>query len=250
MDISDNAMARKRIDASFWLWHGLLPLLLFVLLAALFELTDLDLLLSDSWYDPAAGWVYKRSWWAEGVIHQGGKNLVLAAALAALAAWGFSFRLSRLRPWRRPALFLLLSIGLGTGSVALGKATINRHCPWDYDRYGGVVPYVRLFEPVPAGHKPGHGFPAGHASGALSLTGGYFIFYGRNRRRALAVLSTGLLLGAAFGFGQLVRGAHFVSHNLWSAAICWLVALLLYVFVFRGRLHPEPAPLTEGDLPR
>jgi len=243
-------MSRKRFDAHFWLWHGLLPLLIFLLLATLFEQTDLDLFFSDPWYDPVAGWVYKRSWWAEGAIHQGGKNLVLAVALAALATWGLSFRLPRLWAWRRSALFLVLTIGLGTGCVALGKATINRHCPWDYDRYGGSVTYVRLFEPVPAGCRPGHGFPAGHASGALSLMGGYFIFYGRNRRRALTALAAGLLLGAVYGFGQLVRGAHFVSHNLWSAAICWLVALVLYVFAFRGRLHPESAPSPAEDSPR
>ncbi len=250
MHISDNGMPRERFDGRFWLWHGVLPLLLFTLLAALFELTDLDLFFSDAWYDPAAGWVYKQSWWAEGVIHRGGKNLVLALALGALVGWGLSFRLPRLRPWRRSALFLVLAIGLGTGSVALGKATINRHSPWDYDRYGGTVPYSGLFEPTPAGAKPGHSFPAGHASGALALMSSYFIFRGRSRRRALAGLAAGLLLGGVFGFGQLVRGAHFVSHNLWSAAICWLFSLVLYVFVFRGRLPPESAPLSEGESSR
>ena len=35
----------------------------------------------------------------------------------------------------------------------------------------------------------------------------------------------------------LVRGAHFVSHNLWSAAICWFAALGLFSIAFAGRLH-------------
>ncbi len=240
-------MSAARFNTRFWLGHALLPLALFGLLAALFELTDLDLFFSDAWYDPAGGWLFKSSWWAEGLIHQGGKYLVLAFALCSVLCWALSFRLGRLRPWRRAALFLVLSIGLGTGSVALGKATINRHCPWDYDRYGGTVPYVRLFGPAPAGSKPGHGFPAGHASGALSLMGSYFIFYGRHRRRAQAGLAAGLLLGAVFGFGQLVRGAHFLSHNVWSAAICWFMALILYAFVFRGRLYCE-TPLNSKEI--
>lgn len=236
-------MNQPRFETRFWFRHALLPLLLFTLLAVLFELTNLDLWLSDPWYDKVGGvWTFKRSWWAEGLIHKGGRNLVAAAALFAATCWGLSFRLGQLRPWRRVSLFLALAIVLGTGSVALGKATINRHCPWDYDRYGGAVPYAKLLEPAPAGCKPGHGFPAGHASGALSLMSSYFVFYGRSRNRALAGLSTGLLFGAVFGFGQLVRGAHFASHNVWSAAICWFAALTLYVFVFRGRLFPESAP--------
>jgi len=245
-------MNRPRFDRRFWLLHALLPLVIFVPLAALFELTDLDLLLSDPWYDTVArAWTFKRSWWAEGLIHRGGRNLVTTIALLAAACWGLSFRLVRLRRWRRPALFLTLAIALGTGSVALGKAVINRHCPWDYERYDGKVPFVKLFTPAPAGAKQGHGFPAGHASGALSLMGCYFIFVsGRRRRLALAGLAAGVLLGGVFGFGQLVRGAHFVSHNLWSAAICWFVALFLYAFVFRGRLLPEPAARNSGELDR
>jgi membrane-associated PAP2 superfamily phosphatase len=244
-------MNRPGIDARFWLRHALLPLLIFILLAALFELTDLDLWLSDPWYDRARGlWTFKRSWWAEGLIHRGGRNLVAAIVLLATACWGLSFRLGPLRPWRRAALFMTLAIALGTGTVALGKATINRHCPWDYDRYGGAVPYGKLFEPPPAGFQAGHGFPAGHASGALSLMSSYFVFYGRSRSRALAGLSGGLLLGTVFGFGQLVRGAHFASHNVWSAAICWYIALGLYVYVFRGRLFPGTAAAQQGDLLR
>jgi membrane-associated PAP2 superfamily phosphatase len=232
-------MNRPRFDTRFWLAHALLPLALFVLLAALFELTDLDLLLSDPWYDRAAGaWTFKRSWWAEGVIHRGGRSLVAAIAFGSLAVWGLSFRLVRLRSWRRAALFLALAIGLGTGGVALAKQLTNRHCPWEYDRYGGKIPYVRLFGATPSGCPKGDCFPAGHASGAFSLMGSYFIFYGR-RRLARGGLAIGMGLGALFGFGQLARGAHFFSHNLWSAAVCWFAALLLYVLAFGGRLLPE-----------
>ncbi len=149
---------------------------------------------------------------------------------------------------------MALCIGLGTGLVALGKATINRHCPWDYDRYGGEVPYVRLFEPVPDGFKRGHGFPAGHASGGFSLMGSYFIFYRRRPGLARAGLVLGLVMGTVFGFGQLVRGAHFVSHNFWSAIICWGIALALYRWAFAGRLwdvsgakQKSRAPLLSGS---
>jgi hypothetical protein len=53
---------------------------------------------------------------------------------------------------------------------------------------------------------------------------------------ARGALLAALALGLTFGFGQWARGAHFVSHDLWSAAICWFVSLGLYLFPFRGRL--------------
>jgi membrane-associated PAP2 superfamily phosphatase len=224
----------------FWLYHALVPLLFFILLALLFELSDLDLAISDRFYDFQTGkWPARDSWWAEQLIHRGGRKLILLVAIGALAAWGISFLQEKLRPWRRAALYLALAIGLGTGLVALGKATINRHCPWDYDRYGGPVPYSRLFGPSPPGCKEGNCFPAGHASGGFSLMSGYFIFYSHNRRRALGGLLLGLWLGALFGFAQVARGAHFVSHNLWTAAVCWFSGLMLYTALFRRRLLPE-----------
>jgi membrane-associated PAP2 superfamily phosphatase len=126
---------------------------------------------------------------------------------------------------------------LSTGLVALGKQLSNRHCPWDYDRYGGAVPYGGLFAEPPAQCKPGRCFPAGHAAGGFALMGLYFV--SRRKVWALAGLGAGLLLGAVFGFGQVARGAHFVSHNLWTAAICWAVSLGLYGFFFRGKVAPD-----------
>lgn len=227
-------------NRQFWFWHALVPLALFVALLLWFEPSDLDLILSDPFYRAGGGgWIYRESWWAKALLHQGGRLLIVAIAGGLLAALVGSFFSTPLRPWRRAALFLLLTIGLGTGGAALAKASINRHCPWDYQRYGGTVPYVPLFTAAPGEGKVGHCFPAGHASGGFSLLGSYFVYHRRCLRRAWAGLAGGLLLGSLFGFGQLARGAHFVSHNIWTAGYCWLAALLLYVFAFRGRLWTE-----------
>ena len=39
------------------------------------------------------------------------------------------------------------------------------------------------------------------------------------------LLALGLALGALFGAAQVMRGAHYVSHVLWSAWICWTLSV-------------------------
>lgn len=231
-----------KFNRRFWWWHGVLPFAVFAVLAGLFAVTDWDLRLSDPFYDSLTGvWSYKRSWWANDLIHTGGKYLVLLIGAASLLVYVGSHLGGASRRWRRTALYLCLCIALSTGLVALGKQLSNRHCPWDYDRYGGDVPYGGLFaEPPTTQCKPGRCFPAGHAAGGYALVGLYFV--ARRRARALAGLGAGVWLGTLFGFGQVARGAHFVSHNLWTAAICWAVSLGLYVWLFRGKVSPGPDP--------
>jgi len=53
------------------------------------------------------------------------------------------------------------------------------------------------------------------------------------------MLAGSLLLGFALGMGRVAQGAHFVSHNLWSALICWLVVLALYELLLRRASLPK-----------
>jgi len=240
-------MPSSSLDRRFWLVHALLPALLLGAAIVLFELTDWDLRLSDPFFDAArGGWYLKQNWWTEHFIHRGGRDLVVMIGVGSLLAWIGSFFNDTFRAWRRAALYFTLCIALSTGLVALGKATINRHAPWDYQRYGGTIPYARLFAPQAPSYPAGHDFPAGHASGGFALVGSYFIFFRSNRRLAIIGLLTGLTTGSIFGFGQQLRGAHFFSHNLWTILICWTVALLLYAWPYRGRLLETDADVVSS----
>ncbi|MBJ7575165.1 hypothetical protein JHB91_08225 [Luteimonas sp. MC1828] len=52
------------------------------------------------------------------------------------------------------------------------------------------------------------------------------------RRTGLAI---GVAIGLVFGIDQQLRGAHFLSHDLWSLALCWAVAVTV------AALWPTPA---------
>jgi membrane-associated PAP2 superfamily phosphatase len=110
----------------------------------------------------------------------------------------------------------------------------TRHCPWDVDEFGGLVPYTKLFEPMAPNVKAGHCFPAGHASTGFALMAFYFAAYSRRiRKAALIALAIGIAAGLALGFGRVLQGAHFVSHVLWSGLLCWTIMVVLYMLCMR-----------------
>ncbi|QJW84804.1 hypothetical protein HK414_17725 [Ramlibacter terrae] len=71
---------------------------------------------------------------------------------------------------------------------------------------------------------PGRCFPAGHASSGFALFGGYFAWRGVDARTAHRWLAGAGAGGLVLGLAQQWRGAHFMSHTLWTAVVCWWVA--------------------------
>ena len=75
---------------------------------------------------------------------------------------------------------------------------------------------------------PGHCFPAGHASSVLWMISFGAFWLPRHPRRAAAVAGALLVFGVGVGWVQQLRGAHFVTHTLWSV---WLACAIV------GTLH-------------
>ena len=115
---------------------------------------------------------------------------------------------------------------LSTGAVSILKGSSIHGCPSDLSLYGGHLPLLKLFEHLPLGITAGHCFPGGHASGGFALMAFYFAFRDAKPKFAKAMLVLALVLGFAMGWAQMMRGEHFLSHNLWSA---WLVWAVLYL---------------------
>ena len=168
------------------------------------------------------------------LLHEVPRALSMAALLA--LAWG------AWRPWgflramgaadRRQ---LVLSVALAMLSIAALKRLATTSCPWDLAEFGGVAHYVSHWIWGVRDGGPGHCFPAGHASAGFGYVAGWFVL-----RRAVPRLATGwllasLVLGCALGLSQQVRGAHYMSHTLWTAWFCWALGLLVDEAVQRWR---------------
>lgn len=194
--------------------------------------TDLDLQLADAaWNAQLHDFPLRHAWLTERFNHVLLKRALtgLGVGMVALAAWD-CWRPLRWTALRRAQVrTVALSALLIPSLTALLKHFSSSHCPWDLARYGGVEPYVRLLDAVPAGIPAGGCMPAGHASSALWLVA--FAVFLLPARPRLAAAAAGVLLGFGLGVGwlQQLRGAHFLTHTLWSAWIaCAVLAALLY----------------------
>lgn len=193
--------------------------------------TDWDLLLADLAFDfSRKTFPMRHAWSAEVFNHVILKRLFTAVALGFLVA--VAWDLASPRPWSWLRRFQLRVIALAAiaipAVISFAKLQSDSHCPWDLTRYGGTEPYVRLFESMPAGVAAGHCMPAGHASGALWMISLAILFVPYRLVYAAGALVFFLLLGFGVGWMQQLRGAHFLSHTLWSMwiALATLVAIV------------------------
>ena len=234
LDLPLNGRQRQRLPApgSQWayrrlhLWH---PLAAFMLLSWLLMGLGGDQWLADRLFAMQGhAWTLQASPFLQQVLHAGGRSASKMAWYAVLSLWLLSLGMHRMRTLRLPLAYLLVSTLLATALVAWMKRWTHMDCPWDLLRYGGHKAYYGLFAQLPHGMQAGRCFPAGHASAGYAWVALYFFFertWPSLRRWGLAF---GLAAGLVFGLAQQLRGAHFVSHDLWALAISWLVALALH----------------------
>ena len=213
--------------------------------------SDMDMQVQQFFYDAAThAWMVDADWHSmlKPWLYTGPKILLgLVGVVCALFCIRF---LATRRTIHFPSLILLLSLVLVPACIAAGKQISNIYCPYELQAFGGPRTYQHVLEPASsenAGHSRGKSFPAGHASGGFALMGLYFCF--TSRRASRIGLGTGLVLGWAMGIYQMARGAHFLSHTLFSMLAAWLIICLIRLatnrlFRHRNRLEASRPHVT------
>ena len=215
--------------------HLWTPLAIFALVISIIAALKLDWLLAHRIYAwEGYRWILRDAFLTDHLLHRFGRNLSIAAWLGVLVCWLLALRRGELTGLRRPLAYLMASVLTSTVLIALIKAVSNIDCPWDIEGLGGARPYLGLFDLRPALLPDASCFPAGHASSGYAWAALYFFFLMVHPALRWRGLMLGLGAGALFGAAQQVRGAHFLSHDLWTAAICWVTALALYL-----RMRPK-----------
>lgn len=185
------------------------------------DASALDIVLAR-WAGGPHGFALRDTWLLDAVMHQGAKALswlvVLGLSLAVVWPVGPLRRLEMMR--RVEITVLALAAAL---AVALLKSASYTSCPWDLQEFGGIARHVSHWMLTPDG-GPGRCFPAGHASHGFCFFGLWLVLREGQPRVAALALTLTLLAGFALGLAQQLRGAHFMSHTLWTAWICWVVS--------------------------
>ena len=194
-------------------------------LLALWDASGLDLPMAGL-FGTQAGFALRDNWFMVQVMHEGTKALswVLVIFLVASIFWPVGF-LRRLERGERVQLALVVIVSVLV--VSLIKHGSRTSCPWDLGAFGGTAHYVSHWSWGKFDGGGGKCFPAGHASAAFAFLGGYFLLARRVPGVARWWLAGAVIGGLALGLAQQMRGAHYMSHTLWTAWICWTTGLVV-----------------------
>jgi membrane-associated PAP2 superfamily phosphatase len=174
----------------------------------------------------AQGFAWRDHWLTSNVLHSGGRWLALvvlgAIAVNALRPlpW-LATRLSRRQRW----WWLLATLACALLVPAIKQLSLSS-CPWELAEFGGAARYVSHWRLGLPDGGPGHCFPSGHAVSGFALFSGWFVLRDTWPRAARLWLAAVVTAGLLFGAAQLVRGAHYPSHTLWTAWFCWTLCAL------------------------
>lgn len=209
------------LPLSFYFWQVLGLVLSGSLFLWLSSNEQLDWFISNYWFDPVGqNFPWENNYWLDLLSHRLLKITIISTAVMALL-WGIYRRNGRV-------ITTMLLFGIGPLVVGVLKAFSAHSCPWDLVEYGGkAISYV-LMGTTPVGAGPGHCFPGGHASSGFAVMALFFLFYPEQPRLAMLCWLLGMGLGMLMGFGQIMRGAHFLTHNLWAGWWVWLSQLTLF----------------------
>jgi membrane-associated PAP2 superfamily phosphatase len=218
--------------------HFILPLIVLGLVVLCLEFTQLDVWFAQHFYNAELHqWPYRNGWLTQTILHKGGRYLVYVVGVGLLLSWLVSCQsISAFHGYSKQLGFLLLASLSGPLIITYLKSHTHIYCPWDLALFGGLKPYIRLFDPIQENLSVGHCFPSGHSGLGFTFVSLYFFFLLVKPEYKYRGLSAGLAAGLIFGIDQEIRGAHFFSHDVFALAICWFSSLLLFLLFYRKQL--------------
>ena len=189
------------------------------------DVLGLDLPISRLFAD-GSGFPLRDQWFVSAVLHSGARWLAWAIALVLVVGiWKplpFARRLTR----HERFTWVLATVACALLIPLLKLASLTS-CPWSLAEFGGTATYVSHWLIGHADGGPGRCFPAGHATAAFCFLPGYFILRPVARGAARRWLWATLAAGAVLTMVQVVRGAHYVSHSLWTGWCCCALTLVV-----------------------
>ena len=191
----------------------------------------LDLTIARWFFDDARRiFPLTNQWLLKTLLHDAARTMSAVAALALLGLTLTSWvtpRMKTVREHREALLFTSIATLTAAAIVGALKHFSSHACPWDLAVFGGSAPYHPLLGAAVSGASIDGCFPAAHPLAGYAWLAVGFALYPITRRGTWQAWALAFALGTLFGAVQILRGAHFLSHVLWSAWIVWAVNVAL-----------------------
>lgn len=164
---------------------------------------------------------------------------VLIAIASLLLIYWYSKHSDPLR-MRKIFAFLFCLIFIPT-LVSLIKSKTNIHCPNDLSDFNGKVPFRSLIDfnsytSILKIYGNGNCFPGGHCSGGYACMSSFLILDDLYKKSGIII---GFLLGTYMALYQMTKGAHFLSHTLFTFGFSIIVINFVYLFVNPIQKEPD-----------
>lgn len=260
-------MKLSRERSEFYISNLGLPLLLALAVFIVFDLTELDRLFSNLFFDSVNGvfpigqvHLFEKIThkWARIIPNWTGELAVAGALLSFIWPRLEMHQASRLTRWlvklqvttplrflhrhRLDFLFIIVAFALSTGVIHYLKSHTSVYCPVETTLYGGSEIRKEWFENFTLWSKagPGRCWPGGHASSAFSLFALYFIARRYRWQYSKALLGGVILLGLIYGTTRVLQGWHYMSHTFWAGIFVWLSTLGVALMFYRRSALQQP----------
>lgn len=154
----------------------------------------------------------------------------IVTAIGAALVYLLTFVQKKWKPWRKPSLFLVLTMVVGAGFIThtVLKDHWGRPRPKQVIAFGGTQNFRSVYEPnFFEQPEPSKSFPCGHCTMGFYFFS--FIFLGWRLRKPY-VIYLGIALTAVLGTGlsitRMAQGGHFFSDVVAAGIVMWLTAFL------------------------
>jgi lipid A 4'-phosphatase len=202
-----------------------------VALAGLFVAApEIDLWTSGLFYDAAAGFM-SGTWWVRG-LHELVPRITIAVAAGIFTLLAYNLvKKKYIGPFNtRVLIYLLVSLAVGPGLVvnAVFKDQWGRARPRDVVEFSGDKQFTPAFV-ISDQCQRNCSFVAGDPSVVFFFVSFAFLA----RRRRWLVYAGSIAGGSLVGTARIAGGAHFLSDVVFSGVFVFVVAYVLWHYVFK-----------------
>jgi len=210
-----------------------LPLAGFIAILGLFALFNIDHGLQDWLYQPNEGFPFQHSKTYDLWLHDRLKIVTNSFLWIILAIIVWPNKNLHWHDFRGPLFTALLAMITCVSAMQSLKSVTGIYCPVQLQEYGGDIelhPKIKIGHLLLINDGDGRCWPGGHSTAGFAWLALFFAFREIGKQRAAYIALFGALsYGHFLGLVQVVRGQHFLSHQFYTMAICWLISLGFFI---------------------